>query len=175
MIDHRGMKIRQLKIFVIEKTLAYLGQGLPGFNCHSAVELLLGTIAQESQFEFLDQVTGPNDTTLGPAIGPYELEPATTKDNFDNFLNFPQNRALCDRVMSLLAARPSMDEQLATNWAFATAMARIKYWRSSVPLAAPGDVAGHAHVWKQVYNTPQGAGTEAQFIANYERLVAPYL
>jgi hypothetical protein len=169
------MKIRQLKTFVIVPTLNYVGQGLPGFNSPAAVELLLGTTAHESHFEYLDQVTGPNDETLGPGIGPYQMEPPSLKDNFDNFLHFAANRALCDRVLSMLAARPSMEEQLATNWAFATAMARIKYWRSSVPMAAPGDIAGHARVWKRVYNTPQGAGREEDFIANYRRLVAPYL
>ncbi|TXG98580.1 MAG: hypothetical protein E6R08_04025 [Nevskiaceae bacterium] len=169
------MNIRQIANFVIRPTLTYIGQGMPGFASDAAVELLLGTMAHESRFEFLDQVTGPNDTTLGPAIGFYQIEPATCRDIFETYLNASSRRGLSDRVLSLLAARPAMDDQLAGNLNFATAIARLKYWRSPEPLASPGDIAGHARVWKRVYNTVNGAGREADFINAYQRLVAPYL
>jgi len=169
------MNIRQLKNFVIRPTLEYLGQGMPGIASDAAVELLLGTMAHESQFAYLDQVTGRGDNTLGPAIGFYQIEPATLGDLFKNYLSAPARRGLSDRVMSLLAARPVPRDQLATNLAFATAIARLIYLRSPVVLATAGDIAGHARVWKTVYNTVKGAGTESQFISDYQRLVAPNL
>jgi len=169
------MNIRQLKNFVIRPTLEYLGQGNPRIASVSAIEQLLGTVAHESQFTYLDQVTGPADSELGPAIGIYQIEPATMGDLFKNYLSAPSRRDLSDRVMSLLAARPVPRDQLATNLAFATAIARLIYLRSPVALAPAGDIAGHARVWKTVYNTAKGAGTESQFISDYQRLVAPNL
>lgn len=38
-------------------------------------------------------------------------------------------------------------------------------------LPASEDIAGLATYWKQYYNTPQGKGTEAEFIKNCERSV----
>ena len=167
------MNTRQLSEFVIKPTLAYVGQGLVGFDSPAAVELLLGTMAHESKYHYLDQVTGPGDNELGPAIGFYQIEPATLRDIQQIYLGNPRHRGLQDRVLSLLAARPAPEHQLASNLAFATAIARLIYWRAPVPLAKAGDIEGHARVWKRVYNTPLGKGREVDFIAAYRRLVSP--
>lgn len=159
------MNIRQLRDEIIIPTLAYVGADLPGFASVSAVELLLGTAATESGFEHFVQMKG------GPAVGIYQTEPNTFLDLKANFLN--TRRDLAERVRSLIGSVPAEREQIIGNLFFATAIARLVYWRSSVKLAAPGDVAGHARVWKQVYNTPLGAGRPADFINAYQRLIAP--
>lgn len=159
------MNIRQLRDEIILPTLTYVGADLEGFASASAVELLLGTAATESGFSHLVQMKG------GPAVGIYQTEPHTFLDLQANYLN--SRRELAGRVRSLMASVPAEREQLIGNLFFATAIARLVYWRSPVKLAAPGDVAGHARVWKQVYNTPLGAGRTDDFINAYQRLVAP--
>ncbi|MBP2301291.1 hypothetical protein [Azospirillum picis] len=169
-----GLSPRHLALFVVRPTLSMLsGPDVPGIASDASVELLLGTIAQESGFRALDQITGPADRTIGPAYGLYQIEPATLDDLHDNFLRF--RPTLAARLAGLAASWPSPAMQLATNLAYATAVARLLYYRSPVRLAAPGDVEGHARTWKQVFNTPKGKGRPEDFVANYQRLVAPYL
>ena len=50
-------------------------------------------------------------------------------------------------------------------------MARAHYLRVPEPLPDAGDVEALAAYWKQHYNTPAGAGSEAEFIDNYQRVV----
>lgn len=162
------LNIRQYQTQILRPTLAFVGEGLPGFASQAAEELLLGTAAHESGFHYLAQIRGP-------AQGLYQIEPATCVDIFKNYLPHSARHALLDRVNSLLAAKPTINEQLASNLAFATAMARLVYWRSPVALAAAGDIAGHARVWKRVFNTVHGKGREADFCDAYRRLVTPNL
>lgn len=165
---------RHLLRFVIAPTLAHLsGADAPGIDSEAAAELLLGTAAQESNLRALDQVLSRDDRTLGPAFGLFQIEPATHDDIWANWLH--HRPALAERVVSLMAPWPSPHIQLATNLTYAAAIARLVYYRSSVKMSAPGDVAGHAAVWKRVYNTPKGKGTPEQFVTNWRALVAPYL
>ncbi len=169
-----GLSPLHLRLFVIGPTLARLaGPDAPGIDNPAAVELLLGTAAQESGFRALDQFTGRGDRTLGPAYGLFQIEPATLDDLYRNYLAYkPELRG---RLNRLLAPDPDAATQLATNLAYATAVARLCYYRSPVRLAAPGDVEGHARVWKQVYNTRLGKGRPEDFIANFRALVASHL
>ncbi|AWB06799.1 hypothetical protein A6A40_17240 (plasmid) [Azospirillum humicireducens] len=169
-----GLSPRHLFLYVVRPTVATLmGPDVPGMASDAAVELLMGTIAQESGFRALDQITSAADRTIGPAYGLYQIEPATLDDLYDNFLRF--RPSLAARLAGLAASWPSTTMQLVTNLSYATAVARLLYYRSPVRLANPGDIEGHARVWKQVYNTPKGKGRPEDFVANYRRLVAPYL
>lgn len=163
----------QLEHFVIRPTLAHIGQDLDGFAGDAAAELLLGTAAHESGgFAFIDQRTGPGDLRLGPAVGLFQIEPATHDDIRENFLR--SRPGIEKRVKDLLAPWPAPDVQLATNLAYAVAIARLIYWRAPAPLAMPGDIPGHAALWKRIYNTAAGKGREAQFIDAWRRHVAPF-
>lgn len=169
-----GLSVAHFARYVVRDTLARLiGPDAPGIENESAVELLLGTAAQESGFRALDQFTGPGDTRLGPAYGLYQIEPFTRADVHASYLRHHPD--LAGRVGRLLAPDPSADHQLVSNLAYATAIARLIYYRSPVRLAAPGDIAGHARVWKQVFNTAQGKGRVEDFVENYRRRVAPFL
>lgn len=168
-----GLSPRHLELFVLRPVLAHLaGDDAPGIDRDAAVELLLGTAAHESGLRALDQITSSADRTLGPAFGLFQIEPRTHDDVWDNFLKY--RPALAGRVTALGARHPSRHVQLATNLAYAAAIARLVYYRSPVGLAPPGDVAGHAAVWKRVYNTAAGKGRPEQFVDAWNRLVHPY-
>ncbi|EKE78447.1 hypothetical protein [Oceanibaculum indicum] len=161
------MDVRQLANQIIRPTLAYVGDGLPGFASEAAVRLLLGTAAVESELHYLAQVP------TGPAQGIYQIEPATAEDIHNSFLRY--RLPLRSRVMELAAAHPVEAQQLASNLAYATAIARLVYWRSPLKLPAADDIEGMAGMWKQVFNTSLGAGEPAKFIEAYRRLIQPKL
>lgn len=159
---------RDLKNKIISPTLKYLSPVRHGIYNRSAVELLLGTIAVESTYRGdtnLQQLRG------GPALGIYQIEYGTCKDVHTHYINFRKD--VLERINHLLAPWPDRKLQLITNLAYATAIARLIYYRNPIHLAAPGDIAGHAKVWKTVYNTYLGKGTEIKFIEAWEEYVKP--
>ncbi|HCK17421.1 MAG TPA: hypothetical protein DHW36_02810 [Thalassospira sp.] len=156
----------QLRTLVVKPVLAELGLSAPDV----AENLIMGTAAHESHLgDYIAQVGG------GPALGIFQMEPATLHDCYDNYLDYRAD--LKAKVDGFLAAQPAnpdgtpdKDAQLATNLAFATALCRIRYYRAPAAMPSdPNDVNGLAAYWKQYYNTPQGAGTVEQFVADYNR------
>ncbi len=159
--------------YVIRPALSHVGDGLRGFDSDVAVWLVVGTIATESQFAALDQHTGAGDRTWGPAYGLGQMEQATADDIWDTFL--ASRPELAARVRDLLAPVPGRTHQLATNLSYAAAMIRLRYWRMrDCVLPVKADATAYARLWKRFYNTPAGKGTEAKFLADWQRLVAPF-
>lgn len=150
------LDIRQLRDDVVRPVLTAM-------NAHSAAAeaLLLGTAAQESHITYLRQLGG------GPALGIYQMEPATHDDIWDNYLSYRDSVA--DGVSAYLAPNQPRHDQLIWNLAYATAMCRVHYRRVPAALPAANDVAGLAAYWKAHYNTIQGAGSEEEFIENFDR------
>jgi hypothetical protein len=144
---------------------AIIGPALQAIDLWSqaAEDLLLGTAAQESGLRNIRQIGG------GPALGLWQMEPATHDDIWTNFLDF--RPMLAARVRDLLNGAAATTDQLLANPGYAAAMARLKYYRSPQPLPDQGDVSGYAHAWKAIYNTIGGAGTEAEFIGNWSALI----
>ena len=148
----------QLRVRVIQPTLAYLGLDEP-----AAINLVLGTAAQESAGQFLAQYP------TGPARGFWQIEPATHHDLLDNYVAFhPDIKA---RLDELAFAAMDRDQQLVVNLAYSAAICRLLYRRAPRPLPAPDDLAGLGTYWKEFYNTPLGAGKAEEWVANYLRLV----
>lgn len=156
----------QLRTLVVKPVL--LSLGLP--SSEVAENLIMGTAAHESHLgDYIEQVGG------GPALGIFQMEPATLNDCYENYLDYRAD--LKAKVDGFLAAQPATQDgspdkqqQLATNLAYATAMCRIRYYRAPAAMPSdPNDVNALGTYWKQYYNTPQGAGTVEQFVADYNR------
>lgn len=130
-----------------------------------AVNLLMGTAAQESHLgTYLKQIG------TGPAVGIFQMEPATYKDIWTHFLS--GKKELADKVKRFAIMEPDAAEMVG-NMYFACAMARVHYFRVRRPLPTdPNDVKALARYWKLFYNTVLGDGTEEEFIANYKKYVA---
>ncbi|MCP4762127.1 MAG: exodeoxyribonuclease V subunit gamma [archaeon] len=123
----------------------------------SAVNLLLGTAAQESAFgTYLKQIKGP-------ALGVFQMEPDTYRDIFDHYLKYRPN------MIPWLKDRGAL--VMVYNLRFAIIMCRLRYRRVSEKLPENKDVNGLARYWKKYYNTKLGKGTEEEFIKNYEKYV----
>ncbi len=126
-----------------------------------AVNLLMGTMAQESHFgTYVKQVGG------GPALGPYQMEPNTHDDIVKNYIEYREP------LMSTLGEMGYWQTDsrfLKYDLKYATIFARLHYLRQ--PAAIPSTVEGYAKYWKKYYNTPQGKGNEQEFIDNYARFI----
>lgn len=130
----------------------------------AASELLLGTAIQESRLTYIKQLGN------GPAMGVFQMEPATFKDIWQNYLAYRPN--IADVARTLSGTRPQeypVPEQMITNLAFAACMCRVHYRRVREPLPTAGDLPSQAAYWKQHYNTPLGRGTQTEYIENWER------
>ena len=160
---------RDLRSLVIKPTLEHLDLSSP-----AAVNLLLATAIAESTsggMQYLKQ-------RGGPALGIYQIEPATHRDVWDNFLNYRPN--LADAVCALVSSK-AVDEPYSGAWevvwnlAYATAIARIVYLRDPQPLPPADNLRALGTYWKRVYNTPKGKGTVAHFLDQVEPHAAAFL
>lgn len=131
-----------------------------GMWSKAADYLVLGTALTESTIN--------GETWLhqngGPAIGPWQMEPNTYEDIWNNWLDF--NSDVKAKVTSLMCIGGPVKgaEQMRGNLFFATAMTRILYRRVKAPLPAYYDIEGLAHYWKKYYNTVLGKGNPEVFV-----------
>lgn len=159
---------------VIRPTLAKIG--LPG---SAAEDLLVGTALVESGLKYRTQIGG------GPALGLFQMEPATHDDIWQNFLRY---RTALARMVGALAGPAHGDgsapaaQALTHNDAYACAMARVHYLRNkdALPMLGKcGDGSQKAYVetlaayWKKHYNTAGGAGTPQKFLAAWTAAKLP--
>lgn len=156
-----SIKAFDLARYVIGPTLELIG-----LYSLAAERLLLGTAAQESHLgTYLHQINGP-------ALGIYQIEPATHRDVWDNFLTYRAD--LASKVRGLASQHwfdADPDGELVRNLAYSTAIARLCFYRQKEPLPDANDIPGMARYWKQHYNTAHGAGTVMEFIDNYRNRV----
>ena len=171
--------IGQFKEHIIIPTLTKMGM-----MSESAVNLLLGTALVESGLKYIKQIGG------GPALGVYQIEPATLHDLYKNYLvRKPKNERFLNEIVnwrtsewrtsydgkftSIRGADTPTDEiweylesSLIGNLFYGTAIARLIYRRRPEPLPEADDVHAMAHYWKSWYNTEAGRGTPD----DYERM-----
>jgi hypothetical protein len=141
----------QFRRLVIRPVVRRLGLWSP-----AAERLLLGTALTESGLRHLHQVRGP-------ARGLYQIEPATLRDLYANWL--PRRPALAEGLGLFTAPHGALDDQLIWNLAYASAVARLIYCRVPEPLPRADDLAALAEYWKAHFNTAAGKGAPADFIA----------
>ena len=166
------MNISEIKHQIIAPTLKEIG-----LYSDTALDLVTGTGLVESGFRVTVQSGG------GPALGWFQMEPATYHDIWENYLRY--RTELGQKILQLISgnqkysslspgkqtssAPPSLD--LTNNPAFSAAMCRVKYLRSPLPL--PKNTAFNlCQYWKQVYNTPLGKGqVDDQHVALFQAAI----
>lgn len=150
-----GIDCKQLRDQIIVPSLVMLEM-----LSNSAVNLLLGTAAQESHMgTYIKQITGP-------ACGIYQVEPGTF---FYCWSNTPL--ALKRRIMLFLNySKEPVASMMTYDLRLATIMCRLKYYsiKEKLPDNTPPELAVY---WKKYYNTPLGKGTELEFVTNYGKYV----
>lgn len=118
--------------------------------------LVLGTAMVESDLRYLKQQGS------GPALGIFQIEPATHQDVWKNWL--AHRPSIQEQVGQLMAEYPTPTAQLATNPLYAAAICRIIYRRDPRPLPAADNFLRQAQYWKSVYNTVRGKGKSEDYL-----------
>ena len=157
------MKSNELRN-LIEEVLGELATlpSYPTINRKEAVELLMGTAAQESHLgKYRKQIGG------GPALGIYQMEPATFDDIVKNYLS--SKPVLKEKIIEVSGVTELNSKDLVNNDRLSTCMARVHYLR--VKEGIPSSLDGQARYWKKYYNTHLGVGTEEEYKSNYKKLV----
>lgn len=150
-----GLNALQLRAYIVRPALRALSMW-----SRAAEELVMGTAAQESRLEYIHQLGG------GPALGLFQMEPATHDDIWTNYLDYrPQ---LAGLVRSLVA-RPVADT-MVHDARYAAAMCRLHYRRVPAPLPDPEDIHAMAAYWDTHYNRNPTKGHPWEFVENF-RLV----
>lgn len=130
--------------YVIRPTLVRIGM-----HSLAAERLMLVTAIAESGLKWLHQIGG------GPALGLYQIEPATLHDVVDRYLA-AKRPDLMARIRPLMTAEP-IEDQAITNLAFATAAARLRYWMVPERMPAADDAEAMGAYHKRHFNSHLGA------------------
>ena len=141
----------QLRCEIVRPACDALGRWSQG-----AENLLLLTCAVESRLgTYLRQLGG------GPALGIFQMEPATYRDIWTNYLAFrPEYVDALERMTGLPAAvLRASPERMVWDLRYAAAMARIHYLRVRSTIPGTDNWPALAVYWKDHYNTRLGAGT----------------
>ena len=133
---------------VIMETLDRLDMMSP-----EAATMVYRTGMAESGYRALEQ-------NGGPALGFFQVEPATIKDCWENYIVY--RKPLMAKFYELGFREDDMDWSVLTNLALQVAFCRIKYRRDKH--AIPVDIKEQAEYWKRVYNSHLGKGTVRHFL-----------
>jgi hypothetical protein len=165
------MNASQFRESIIKPVLRYLEPEIP--YSENAVELLMMTAAHESRLgHFIHQIGGP-------ANGAFQMEPDTELDIFENYLEYRPE--LLEKISSLaIGANLGQSDgdagiELCGNLFYATAMARLQYFRDSqsIPngkLSFDTTIRDLAHYAKRVYNTEKGKAHADDYYHAYIRI-----
>ncbi|KKK65283.1 hypothetical protein LCGC14_2975700, partial [marine sediment metagenome] len=121
----------------------------------------------------LDQRLSSSDVTLGPAVGLYQMEKPTFNSVYADFLDNPVRKLFCMRTNEWAFPAISRFEQMAGNVYYATAIARMNYYRHPENLPHADDIDGLWNYYKKYWNSYLGATTRTQWDEAYNTLVAP--
>ena len=145
-VEMQGLDVSQLKNLVVQPALEALGLG-----GETAINLLTGTALAESRCAYVRQIGG------GPALGLWQMEPATHDDCWNNFLCYPAGRRFSRVLQGMLGTDQPKSAQLVSNLRYACGMARIRFYRASEALPVEGTAAELSGYHKRNYNTLAGA------------------
>ncbi|HMX99609.1 MAG TPA: hypothetical protein PKL69_09125 [Agitococcus sp.] len=154
MIDNK-----QLRELIIKPSLDLLQM-----YSAEAEELLVFTCACESLGgTYLKQIKGP-------ALGIYQMEPATYTDIWQNYI---KNHGMVVNLLTLNFACHNMPlpERMIYDLRFATAMARLHYRRRKEPLPKATDIDGIWEYYKKFYNTHLGKAEKESSIKHYQKYI----
>ena len=154
------MDADQLRKYIVRPALKAIDAWSP-----AAEGLVMGTAAQESHLKYVRQLGD------GPALGLFQMEPATHDDIWNNYLHWRERRAdkICQAIQydNIALISPPSAERMMWDFRYAAIMCRVHYRRVPKPLPDEHDIHGLAAYWKEFYNTPAGAGTADEFVNNY--------
>lgn len=158
-----GLDPLQVRLQVVRPTLARIS-----LWSRDAENLILGTALVESNLQYLKQLGN------GPALGPWQMEPATYRDNWINFLVYqPKLRADIVKLAGYFSGEYPDAFELVGNLNYACAMCRADYRRAKP--AIPSDAMGLALYHKLNYNSSKGATDITESVKHFQFAITTYV
>lgn len=147
----RHQDLRDYVIIPVLKKMAVITEK-PTIYSTEAVGLLLMTCAIESKGGFF-----LHQYPSGPAVGIYQMEPDTHADIWDNYLTRKHGLDLRPGVDTWMSCSDFFEDtahEMHGNLYYATAMARVHYWRipEPIPPFTQGWVKQYAEYWDRHWN-----------------------
>jgi len=121
-----------------------------------ARELIFRTGMAESGYRAIEQHGG------GPAVGYFQVEPATINDTITNYVTYRQE--IQTKLWSLGFDDKDSALRVMGSIPLQVAFCRLKYRRDKYALPPCGDLEAQGKYWKRVYNTYKGKGTVKHFM-----------
>lgn len=149
------LNLNQFRDMIVRSTLNDLL-----LDSDNAQELLIFTCAVESEGgTYIHQINGP-------ALGIYQMEPATHNDIWQNYIH--NHTALFMKMLSNfgITNMPS-EERMIYDLRYATAMAAIHYYRVKEILPNAKDENAIWEYYKKYYNTSKGAAEKESAMNKY--------
>ena len=150
------MNSQQLYDYIIKPTHEYMGGNYESKNANF---LSLCTAAIESQCGYYIKQVG------GPALGPWQMEPATFED-IDNNCDALRDTEFKEKISELITAGLDGEEWFTSaidSLKLSCAFARLKYSMDKALLPDHNDFRAVYDYYKRIYNTPLGASTYEKF------------
>ncbi|HHZ70914.1 MAG TPA: hypothetical protein EYN54_11705 [Methylococcaceae bacterium] len=150
------MNSQQLYDHIIKPTHLYMGGNYESKNANF---LSLCTAAIESNCGYyIKQVDGP-------ALGVWQMEPATHDDIWKNCDALKGGSSTLARgvIFAIAPMGKCGEEALTCAPMYACAMARLKYSMDVAPLPDSENIRAVYDYYKRIYNTPDGASTYEKF------------
>ena len=133
-----------------------------GLYSDTALNLVTGTGLVESGYRVTSQIG------CGPALGWFQMEPATHDDCWWNFLRYRPE--LARAVSALCHDEEPSASLLQSNQSYAAAMCRVKYLRVPAPLPT-NDAQSLSLYHKRYYNTMQGKADATKNIPLFQAAI----
>ncbi len=155
----------QFKEHVVVPTLKYLDGEIP--YSEEAVDLLMLTCAHESRGGTYLRQKGM--TGYSGAFGVYQMEMDTSFDIYVNFINHRPSLEVLIQGLDFGFLDISICD-LSTNLTYATAMARVHYWRVKEALPSKDDTNYMSKLGdyaKKYYNTHLGKARSSKYVTDY--------
>ena len=147
---------------MVRPTLKHMGMW-----SQAAENLLLGTAARESGLGFHLKMANTQ------ALGIYQVSPRMHRNIWDRYL--APKSDLSSLVRGLASQREFLSHphhELATNLAYATAIAWLVYWRQNPEISKIdcGDINGLGRLWQKHFHS-RCPGTIQSFVDSYQALI----
>jgi hypothetical protein len=138
----------------IKKIIKYV-LGKIDMDSEDARAMIFATGKAESGYRVLEQMGGP-------AVGFFQVEPATAQDVWDNYVFYrPQIKT---DLYALGLDDGDLKHSIMSSIALQVAFARLQYRRFKDPLPKSDNKEAQAKYWKKFYNTELGRGTIEHFL-----------
>lgn len=173
------MLLQQIRDYIISPTLSKMSSGEIDLATPAAINLLVGTCAQETAGGAYIRQIGYPIGSLSGAYGIYQCELRSADMNLRSARQKTMSKnarlaSIFTHIVDFMGI-PKRDTDLAAalmgDLYFATAMCRLHYMLVPVPIPEASDIRGLGEYWKKYYNTSLGRGTVDDFVENYRRYV----